>query len=47
MGLGIPQVTRVFQRLKELGLPVRDGIYTLEEARAELQTLAGKGGVPC
>ena len=47
MGLGIPQVTRVFQRLKALGLPVRDGIYTLDEARAELLNLAGKGGAPC
>ena len=47
MGLGIPQVTQVFQRLKELGLPVRDGVYTLEEAKRELLALAGKGEGTC
>ena len=44
MGLGIPQVTQVFQRLKELGLPIQDGVYTLEEAKGELLALARKGG---
>ena len=47
MGLGIPQVTRVFQRLRELGLPVQDGIYTLEEAREALLAMAGKGAASC
>ena len=47
MGLGIPQVTQVFQRLKELGLPVGDGVYTLEEAKRELLALAGKGEETC
>lgn len=47
MGLGIPKVTQVFQRLKELGLPIRDGIYTLEEAKQELLALAGKGKNLC
>ncbi len=47
MGLGIPQVTQVFQRLKELGLPIHNGIYTLEEAKQELLALAGKGGKIC
>lgn len=47
MGLGIPQVTRVFQRLKKLGLPIQDGVYTLEEAKRELLALAGKGETLC
>ena len=47
MGLGIRQVTQVFQRLKELGLPIQDGVYTLEEAKGELLALARKGGKLC
>ena len=47
MGLGIPQVTQVFQRLKELGVPIQDGVYTLEEAKGELLALARKGGKLC
>ena len=47
MGLGIPQVTQLFQRLKELGLPIQDGVYTLEEAKGELLALARKGGKLC
>ena len=46
MGLGIPQVTQVFQRLKELGLPIEDDcVYTMGEARDALLRLAGKGAV--
>ncbi len=42
IGLDVPQVTQVFMRLKELGLPVEDGIYTVEAAAKAL--LARKGG---
>ena len=46
MGLGIPQVTQVFQRLKELGLPIQDDcVYTMEEAREQLLALYRKGAV--
>ena len=38
MGLDIPEVTRVFMRLKELGLPV-EPVYTLEQAVAALKKL--------
>jgi energy-coupling factor transport system ATP-binding protein len=38
MGLDIPEVTRVFMRLKELGLPV-EPVYTLEQAVAVLKKL--------
>ncbi len=42
IGLDVPQVTQVFMRLRELGLPVEDGIYTVEAAAKAL--LARKGG---
>ena len=44
MGLGIPQVTQVFQRLKQMGLPIEDDcVYTMDEAEALLLKLAGRG----
>ncbi|MFT9056282.1 MAG: energy-coupling factor transporter ATPase [Ethanoligenens sp.] len=36
MGLDVPQITRVFLRLKELGYPVRDTVYTVEQGKAEI-----------
>ena len=42
----MPQVTQVFQRLKELGLPIQDDcVYTMDEARDALVALARKGAV--
>ena len=38
MGLDIPEVTRVFMRLKEMGLPV-EPVYTLEQAVTALKKL--------
>ena len=38
MGLDIPEVTRVFMRLKELGLPV-EPVYTIDQAVAALKKL--------
>lgn len=32
MGLAVPQITRVFNKLKEKGLPVDDNIYTVKYA---------------
>jgi len=40
MGLDIPPVTRVFLRLKELGLPV-ESVYTVEQAVFALSNLRG------
>ena len=40
MGLDIPEVTRVFLRLKEMGLPVQP-VYTLQQAVAALKELKG------
>ena len=40
MGLDIPDVTRVFLRLQQMGLPVSQ-VYTIEQATAELIRLKG------
>ena len=44
MGLDIPEVTRVFIKLRQLGLPVQQ-VYTLEQAAAELQRVKGGNGL--
>ena len=41
MGLQVPQVTRIFMRLRELGCPVNDSVYTVEQALAEIRRAAG------
>jgi len=40
MGLDIPEVTRVFLKLQQMGLPVKL-VYTIEQAVAELTRLKG------
>ena len=40
MGLDIPEVTRVFLKLQQMGLPVEQ-VYTLEQAAQQLQRLKG------
>ena len=40
MGLDIPEVTRVFLKLQQMGLPVEQ-VYTLEQAVQQLQKLKG------
>ena len=40
MGLDIPQITRVFMKLQEMGLPVEQ-VYTQEQAVAEMTALRG------
>ena len=42
MGLDIPEVTRVFLKLQQMGLPVNQ-VYTMDQTVAELKRL--KGGV--
>lgn len=41
IGLTVPQVTALFLRLKELGVPVDPATYTLENALAQLRALKG------
>ena len=43
MGLDIPEVTRVFLKLQQMGLPVNQ-VYTIEQAVAELQRVKGGSG---
>ena len=44
MGLAVPQVTSVFLRLRELGLPVDTSVYTTAQAKAALMALKGGRG---
>ena len=45
MGLDVPQVTKVFMRLRELGVDVSPSVFTVEQAREEILRL--KGGTSC
>lgn len=46
MGLGVPQVTRVFHRLKAIGVDIDPSVYTMDQARqAVLDALKRKGRV--
>lgn len=42
MGLNVPQITQIFHRLRALGAPVDESVYTLEEAKAALLALHGR-----
>ncbi|MDR2686210.1 MAG: energy-coupling factor transporter ATPase [Oscillospiraceae bacterium] len=46
MGLTVPTVTRIFLRLREMGLPVGAGVYTMEQGMEELKKLRGEGDNP-
>ena len=43
IGLTVPQVTQLFLRLRELGLPVDPATYTLDDALRQLRALKGGG----
>ena len=43
MGLGIPQMTRVFNRLRAMGVHVGPSVYTTEQAKAAILAKLGKG----
>ena len=46
MGLGVPQMTRVFHRLRRMGLDIDPSVYTIEQAReAVLDAMKRKGAV--
>ena len=44
MGLGVPQLTRVFHRLRAMVADVDPSVYTLEQAKAALLAKLGKNG---
>ena len=45
MGLDVPQITKVFNRLKELGISVDDEIYTTEYAKDVVLGLLRERGI--
>jgi energy-coupling factor transport system ATP-binding protein len=46
MGLGVPQMTRVFSRLRGMGVEIDPSVYTIEQAKsAVLDALRRKGAV--
>ncbi len=46
MGLSVPQITRVFHRLREMGVEIDPSVYTTEQAKAAiLAALARKGAL--
>lgn len=42
MGLGVPQITRVFHRLRAMGLGVDPSVYTIPQAKAALRAALDK-----
>ena len=44
MSLGVPQLTRVFHRLRAMGADVDPSVYTLEQAKAALLDRLGRAG---
>jgi energy-coupling factor transport system ATP-binding protein len=45
MGLGVPQMTRVFHRLRSLGVDIDPSVYTIEQAKTAILAKLGKGAV--
>lgn len=43
MGLGVPQLTRVFHRLKAMGVDIDPSVYTLDQAKAAVLEKLKKG----
>jgi len=43
MGLGVPQMTRVFHRLRAMGVDIDPSVYTIEQAKAVLLDKLGRG----
>lgn len=44
VGLGAPQITYLMSALKAKGIPVREDIFTVAEAREEIRKYLAKGG---
>ncbi|MDE6107490.1 MAG: energy-coupling factor transporter ATPase [Oscillospiraceae bacterium] len=43
MGLGVPRMTRVFHRLKAMGVDIDPSVYTVEQAKAAILAKLGRG----
>lgn len=44
IGLDVPQAVELAQKLREKGFDVPEGIYRIEEVRAAVEAIVGKGG---
>ena len=44
IGLAVPQITRVFNRLKAEGISVPDNVYTVDRAEEVLLSMLKQGG---
>ena len=44
MGLDVPQAVQLAAKLCERGFDIPEGIYRIEEIKAEIEKIAGKGG---
>ncbi len=47
IGLNVPQITRIADKLREHGLPLSEGIYTIEDAVSQLAKILDKGEKIC
>lgn len=45
MGLGVPQMTRVFTRLHEMGVDIDPSVFTIDQAKAVILEKLGKGAL--
>jgi energy-coupling factor transport system ATP-binding protein len=45
MGLNVPQITRIFMGLRSKGVDVKEGIFTVEQGRNEIERLLKSRGV--
>ena len=45
MGLGVPQLTRVFHRLRAMGVDIDPSVFTVDQAKAAILEKLGKGAV--
>ena len=45
IGLSVPQITEIFIRLKKMGYPVSEKVYTVEQGNSELMRLFAERGI--
>ena len=45
IGLSVPQITEIFIRLKKMGYPVSEKVYTVEQGHSELMRLFAERGI--
>ena len=43
-GLAVPQITEICEKLRSQGFPIREGIYTVDAAKAEIEKILKNNG---